>query len=114
MNQLSNEECEPFGNITAKLLHTEIVDLLQQLPSWNLVSRDGVDHLEKIFRFRNFKEALEFTIKVGKLAEQVNHHPVILTEWGRTTVTWWTHSLKGLQRNDFILAAKTDPLLHNA
>ena len=110
MNPLSREKCEHFGNTAAKLDHTEIVDLLRQLPSWNLVSKDGVDHLEKTFSFKNFRQALEFTVKVGDLADEVDHHPAILTEWGRTTVTWWTHSLNGLQRNDFIMSAKTDSL----
>lgn len=110
MNPLSSEKCEPFGNTVAKLNHTEIVDLLQQLPSWNLVSVDGVDHLKKTFSFKNFREALEFTVKVGELADEMDHHPAILTEWGRATVTWWTHSLSGLQRNDFIMSAKTDSL----
>jgi len=53
---------------------------------------------------------LEFTNKVGELAEKEGHHPALLTEWGRTTVTWWTHKIKGLHRNDFIMAAKTDEL----
>ena len=59
----------------------------------------------------DFAQALEFTKKVGELAEEDAHHPALLTEWGRTTVTWWTHKIKGLHRNDFIMAAKTDKLL---
>jgi len=110
MNPLSNEKCEPFGNTTSKLIHNEIVDLLHQLPSWNHVSCDTVDRLEKTYSFKNFREALNFTVKVGELADKEDHHPAILTEWGKTTVTWWTHSLNGLQRNDFIMAAKTDNL----
>ena len=54
--------------------------------------------------------ALEFTNQVGELAEQEDHHPSILTEWGRVTVTWWTHAVSGLHVNDFISAAKTDQL----
>src|SRR6266511_638973 len=61
---------------------------------------------EARLRFRRFREALEFTNKVGELAEEEGHHPALLTEWGRTTVTWWTHKIKGLHRNDFIMAAK--------
>jgi 4a-hydroxytetrahydrobiopterin dehydratase len=72
------------------------------------VERDGVKRLERVFKFRNFVEALGFTNKVGELAEAENHHPALLTEWGRVTVTWWTHAVKGLHRNDFIMAAKTD------
>jgi 4a-hydroxytetrahydrobiopterin dehydratase len=51
---------------------------------------------------------LDFTIRIGELAEQEDHHPVITTEWGRVTVTWWTHAIRGLHRNDFIMAAKSD------
>ena len=62
------------------------------------------------FTFGSFAEALAFTDAVGALAEAEGHHPAILTEWGRVTVTWWTHAIKGLHRNDFIMAARTDEL----
>ncbi len=62
------------------------------------------------FKFKNFVQSLEFTNQVGALAEAEGHHPALLTEWGRVTVTWWTHKIKGLHRNDFIMAAKTDQL----
>ena len=62
------------------------------------------------FKFKNFVQALEFTNQVGRLAEEECHHPALLTEWGRVTVTWWTHKIKGLHRNDFVMAAKTDEL----
>ena len=58
----------------------------------------------------DFAQALKLTTEIAKLAEQEQHHPALLTEWGRTTVTWWTHKIKGLHRNDFIMAAKTDQL----
>jgi 4a-hydroxytetrahydrobiopterin dehydratase len=66
--------------------------------------------LERAFKFKDFAEALAFTIKVGEIAEAEGHHPALLTEWGRVTVTWWTHKIRGLHRNDFIMAAKTDHL----
>ena len=110
MNQLSNEKCEPLGTTAEKLNHTEIVDLLQQLPSWNLGRKQDHEYLEKTFEFKNFKDALEFAVKIGDLAEAVNHHPLMLIEWGYTTICWWTHSLHGLHRNDFIMAAKTNAL----
>ncbi len=71
------------------------------------MKREGIDRLERVFKFQNFAKALAFTDKVGKIAEEEGHHPAILTEWGRVTVTWWTHKIKGLHRNDFIMAAKT-------
>jgi 4a-hydroxytetrahydrobiopterin dehydratase len=70
--------------------------------------KDGIKRLERTFKFKNFVQALEFTNQVGGLAEEEGHHPALLTEWGRVTVTWWTHKIKGLHRNDFIMAAKTD------
>lgn len=83
---------------------------LAQIPDWNVVEREGIPRLERVFRFKDFAGALDFTNRVGALAEAEDHHPAILTEWGRVTVTFWTHFLKGLHLNDFISAAKTDAL----
>jgi len=80
------------------------------VPDWQLLERNGIPQLERVYKFKNFVEALAFTNRVGELAEQEGHHPAILTEWGRVTVTWWTHKIKGLHRNDFIMAAKADQL----
>ena len=88
--------------------HEQIAELRQQIPDWQLVERDGVKRLERLFKFKNFAQALEFTNRVGRLAEEEDHHPTIVTEWGRVTVTWWTHKVRGLHQNDFIMAAKTD------
>ncbi len=73
-----------------------------------------MDTLERTFRFRDFAGALAFTARVGAEAEAQGHHPFLLTEWGRVTVTWWTHKIKGLHRNDFIMAARTDRLYPGA
>jgi 4a-hydroxytetrahydrobiopterin dehydratase len=75
-----------------------------------LVQQEGIDKLERVFTFKDFAEALAFTNRVGALAEAEVHHPAILTEWGRVTVTLWTHKIRGLHRNDFIMAAKVDSL----
>jgi 4a-hydroxytetrahydrobiopterin dehydratase len=83
---------------------------MQHLPDWQIRNQDGVDQLTRAFVFKNFSQALEFTNRVGELAEAEGHHPAILTEWGRVTVSWWTHKIGGLHRNDFIMAAKTDRL----
>ncbi len=91
------------------LTDAEIADLHQQVPEWSVVERgDGIKRLERAFKFKNFAGALAFTNRVGKIAEDEGHHPAILTEWGKATVTWWTHKIKGLHQNDFIMAAKTD------
>lgn len=88
----------------------EIATYQPQVPEWRIADREGVKRLERTFRFPNFVDALAFTNRVGELAESEGHHPALLTEWGRVTVTWWTHKIKGLHRNDFIMAAKTDVL----
>jgi 4a-hydroxytetrahydrobiopterin dehydratase len=88
----------------------EISELHPQVSDWQIVERGGVQRLERVFKFQNFLEALSFTNQVGELAEGQDHHPSLLTEWGKVTVTWWTHAVKGLHRNDFIMAAKTDAL----
>jgi 4a-hydroxytetrahydrobiopterin dehydratase len=89
---------------------TDIAELKPQLPQWTLAEREGVKRLERVFGFRNFTESLRFTNRVGALAEDEGHHPAILTEWGRVTVTLWTHKIRALHRNDFIMAAKIDSL----
>jgi 4a-hydroxytetrahydrobiopterin dehydratase len=75
-----------------------------------VVEKNGIKRLEKSFKFKDFAEALAFTNKVGKMAEKEGHHPDILTEWGKVTVSWWTHKINGLHKNDFVMAAKTDSL----
>lgn len=83
---------------------------LAQVPGWHLIEREGIPRLERVYTFRDFAAALQFTNRVGALAEEQGHHPALLTEWGRVTVSWWTHAIGGLHRNDFIMAAKTDEL----
>ena len=84
--------------------------LAPQIPDWQIIERDQINRLERQYRFANFVQAMAFTNQVGELAEEEAHHPALLTEWGKVTVTWWTHKIKGLHRNDFIMAAKTDAL----
>ena len=90
---------------------SEIYMLHPQIPEWQVKEVDGVKRLERVYKFRNFVEALDFTNKVGALAEEENHHPLIITEYGKVSLQWWTHKIKGLHKNDFIMAAKTDQLL---
>ncbi len=86
----------------------DIAELHPQVPDWKLIEDDGVRKLIREFRFPNFAQALAFTNAVGHLAEEEGHHPRIVTEWGRVEVSWWTHKIRDLHRNDFICAAKTD------
>ena len=88
----------------------EIAHLQSQVPEWHVMERDSIKRLERTFKFRNFTESLAFTNQVANIAEDQGHHPVLVTEWGIVSVTWWTHKIKGLHRNDFIMAAKTDQI----
>jgi len=88
----------------------EMAGLLRQVPGWRATEHDGEARLERVYTFKDFNEAMAFTIKVADLAEREDHHPALLTEWGKVTVSWWTHKIRGLHRNDFIMAAKTDEI----
>jgi len=110
MDDLKRLRCIPCRAGDPSLGREESDAYLRQVPEWSLVEREGIQRLERVFRFKDFAQALEFTNRVGALAEAEDHHPALLTEWGRVTVTWWTHAVGGLHRNDFIMAAKTGEL----
>jgi 4a-hydroxytetrahydrobiopterin dehydratase len=111
MNNLAAGKCVACRAGEPNLTDAEIEDLLLHVHGWQVKEVDGVKRLEKAFKFKDFVQALEFTNKVGAAAEAEGHHPLIITEWGRVTVQWWTHVIKGLHRNDFIMAAKSDELV---
>jgi 4a-hydroxytetrahydrobiopterin dehydratase len=110
MENLNKMRCTACRRDAPRVTDAEIAELKPQIPEWRPIERDGIPRLERVFVFDNFAAALAFTNKVGALAETEGHHPALLTEWGRVTVTWWTHKIRGLHRNDFIMAAKTDGL----
>lgn len=82
--------------------------LLKQLPEWSIVDDKNINQLQRVFSFRDFTDAISFTNCIAELAEQADHHPAIITEWGKVTVKWWTHRIKGLHLNDFVMASRTD------
>jgi 4a-hydroxytetrahydrobiopterin dehydratase len=110
MSRLTDLKCEACRADAPKVTDEERSGLHAQVPEWTVLERDGVERLERVFKFPDFVEALGFANKVGALAEAEDHHPALLTEWGQVTVTWWTHKIKGLHQNDFVAAAKTDTL----
>jgi 4a-hydroxytetrahydrobiopterin dehydratase len=110
---LSKEECVPCRQGAPMLESSEIEKLIKEIPGWNVTMRDGISTIERVFQFEDFSQALAFTVRVGLLAEQQGHHPAILTEWGRVTVSFWTHKIKGLHHNDFVAAAKVDDLFRS-
>ena len=110
-SSLSQEHCEPCQVDAPMISDKELPVLLDKIPNWHTKKREGILQLERQYNFKNFIAALSFANCVGELAEQANHHPVILVEWGKVTVTWWTHKIGGLHHNDFIMAARTDLLV---
>ena len=108
---LSGLKCTACRRGEPTVTEAEIAELHPQVPDWQIVERDGIKRLERVFAFKDFAGALEFTNAVGGIAEEEGHHPALLTEWGKVTVEWWTHKIRGMHRNDFIMAAKTDRLI---
>ena len=114
MTDLVGMKCVEGRGDEPPFTDAEIATYQPFIPEWKIVERDNIKRLERAFRFKNFAQAVAFTNKVAEIAEQEEHHPAILTEWGKVTVTWWTHKIKGLHRNDFIMAAKSDRVASDA
>jgi 4a-hydroxytetrahydrobiopterin dehydratase len=110
MDQLENQRCEACRRGAPTVTAEEIAALKPQIPEWQMIVHEGIQRLQRCYAFRDFVAALAFTNQVGALAEEEGHHPDLLTAWGQVTVTWWSHKIRGLHRNDFIMAAKTDAL----
>lgn len=111
MEELSAKTCEACRIGAPTATQEEIDEFMPQLPHWEIAEVGGVPQLRRTYSFKNFVDALAFTNKVGEIAEHEGHHPAIVTEWGKVTVSWWSHKIHGLHVNDFIMAAKTDALL---
>ena len=114
MTTLTGEKCVACRRDSPRVTDQEVAELHPQVPDWELTETDGIKRLQRTFRFRDFASALKFTDSVGKAAEEEGHHPRITVEWGRVGVDWWTHKIRGLHRNDFIMAAKTDAMYADA
>jgi len=110
VTELARERCVACRREAPTVSDAELAELAAQVPAWQVLEVDGVRQLQRSFEFDDFAAALRFTNAVAEVAEKEGHHPALLTEWGRTTVTWWTHKIRGLHRNDFVMAAKTDRL----
>ncbi|BAW79551.1 pterin-4-alpha-carbinolamine dehydratase [Candidatus Nitrosoglobus terrae] len=110
MEKLTTMHCEACRVGAPLVTEAEIKVLHAQIPHWNIIQENNINRLQRVFKFNNFAEALTFTNKAGALAEENGHHPDILTAYGQVTITWWSHKIKGLHKNDFIMAAKTDEL----
>ncbi len=110
MTNLSLLKCVACRGGEPTVPEAEVARLRVQVPEWQIREVDAEKRLERVFKFKDFAQAMAFTDKVGEIAETEGHHPLIVTEWGMVTVQWWTHKIRGLHQNDFIMAAKTDAL----
>jgi 4a-hydroxytetrahydrobiopterin dehydratase len=110
MTELSQLKCIACRGGDPMLTDNEIAELHPQTPEWQVFEVDGINRLQRVFKMKNFVAALDFANKIGEIAEDEDHHPMLIVEWGKVTVHWWTHVVKGLHKNDFIMAAKTDEI----
>ena len=108
MNDLSKQSCEACRADAPRISDEDLKELMPDIPEWRVVVVDNVMRLSREFSFKNFQQAIAYSIRVGEIAEAAGHHPAILTEWGKVTVSWWTHKIRGLHKNDLIMAARTD------
>lgn len=109
MSELSKQKCIPCKAGTPPLKGNELKRFMGDLEKgWKLLDEH---HLEKEYIFKNFKEALDFVNKVGKIAEEEGHHPDIFLSWGKVKLIFFTHKINGLSESDFVMAAKSDLLL---
>jgi 4a-hydroxytetrahydrobiopterin dehydratase len=108
MTNLSEQGCEACRADAPLISDDELQRLMPAIPDWQVVVVDGVMQLTRDFSFKNFAQAMTFSNRVGDIAEAEDHHPAILTEWGKVTITWWSHKIRGLHKNDLIMAARTD------
>src|SRR5690242_18083215 len=108
MTPLAEKECAPCKGGVPPLKGDNVSQLLGELSKdWKVIEDH---HLEKKFKFKNFRDALDFTNKVGELAERIQHHPDIYLAWGEVKITIWTHKIDGLTESDFVFAAKVDDI----
>lgn len=108
--ELRGQKCTVCRAGAPRVTDAELSEYLREVPGWRVETVDGARRLVRVFSFSDFVSALDFTQSVGQAAEEEGHHPAILTEWGRVTISWWTHKIGGLHRNDFIMAARTDEI----
>ena len=113
MLNLVEQSCVPCRGRVPAVTDTEKTELLSQISQWSVVQETAdngttIKMLRRVFKFSSYTAALTFTNQIAALAEEENHHPAILLEWGKVTVSWWTHTIDDLHQNDFVGAAKTE------
>jgi 4a-hydroxytetrahydrobiopterin dehydratase len=108
MAVLAEMKCTVCKSGDTPLDKFEITQYRDQVPDWEILRENEIDKIKRVFKFKDFASALAFTQTVGDLAEEEGHHPIITLQWGMVTVVWWTHEIRGLHPNDFIMAARSD------
>ena len=112
MSDLASNTCEACRIDAPRVSDDEASILIKEIEGWDVID-DGAKKLKKEFSFSNYSDSVDFSNKVADIAEQEDHHPQIILEWGKVTVIWWSHKIKGLHKNDFICAAKTNNISKN-
>ena len=112
MSDLAESTCEACRIDAPLVSNGEASVLIKEIEGWHLID-NGVKKLKKEFIFSSYSDSKDFTNKVADMADQEDHHPQIILEWGKVTVIWWSHKIKGLHKNDFICAAKTNKISKN-
>ena len=107
--ELASLICVPCRGDTPPMEGEKVKLMLNVVPGWTK-SAGEIDKIEKLFQFKNFTEAMVFVNKIAEIADEQDHHPDIFIQWNKVTLTLWTHAIKGLFENDFILAAKIDEI----
>lgn len=108
---LASERCEACHKDSPQVPIEDEPSLMEGIPGWTLIEVDGVKRLNRVIRVKGWRPAMALTNRIADLADETDHHPRLVTEWGRVTVEWWTHAIRGLHRNDFVMAARVDRLL---
>ncbi len=112
MRDLASKTCEACRIDAPKVSDDEASLLIKEIEGWDVID-EGVKKLKKEFSFSNYNDSVDFSNKVADMADKEDHHPQIILEWGKVTVIWWSHKIKGLHKNDFICAAKTNKISKN-
>jgi len=109
-SELIQQSCEACRADAPKVTDEELSEFIKQIPEWQPITEDNILKLRRAFKFDDYLKAARFTSEIASMSEEEGHHPAILLEWGSVEVTWWSHKIGGLHKNDFISAAKTDNL----
>jgi 4a-hydroxytetrahydrobiopterin dehydratase len=113
MSQLGSERCVACRSDSPKVTQEEINKLLPEIPDWQIIREKDIPQLTRLFSFKGFSVPVDFTMAIALLAKEQGHHPRIILEWGKVSISWWTHKIRNLHRNDFIMAKKTDDIFSN-